>query len=208
MLMLKRLRSVPLMGGVQGPSVSRSPGAAPQKKAGRPMGPSTPRCTDPWRRLWFFCFFFCCGLGFVICCLFRVFVSGVGLLSGFLSPSSPDLCVVFLSVSLLSSCVWLVSSTPCFLFLFLRCWGNPNLFGLGFPLCSLRPAHALRPRPVLRVPHVHLGVAPAPVFFFFPFFPSPSLAFLVLVFLGLPRWCSSLFCGCRFSWWVFLWRLG
>ena len=50
MLMLKRLRSVPLMGGPQGPSVSRSPGAAPQKKAGRPMGPSTPLCTDPWRR--------------------------------------------------------------------------------------------------------------------------------------------------------------
>ena len=30
------------MGGPQGPSVSRSPGATPQEKAGRPMGPSTP----------------------------------------------------------------------------------------------------------------------------------------------------------------------
>ena len=39
MLMLKRLRSVPLMGGPQGPSVSRSPGAAPQKKAGGPWAP-------------------------------------------------------------------------------------------------------------------------------------------------------------------------
>ena len=44
MLILKRSRSVPLMGWPQGPSVSRSPGTAPQKKAGRPMGPSTPLC--------------------------------------------------------------------------------------------------------------------------------------------------------------------
>ena len=44
MLMLKRLRSVPLMGGLPCPSVSRSPEAAPQERAGRPMGPSTPRC--------------------------------------------------------------------------------------------------------------------------------------------------------------------
>ena len=33
------------MGGPQGPSVSRSPEVSPQKKAGRPMGPSTPRCS-------------------------------------------------------------------------------------------------------------------------------------------------------------------
>ena len=45
LLMLLRFRSVPLMGGPQGPSVSRSPGVSPQKKAGRPMGPSTPRCS-------------------------------------------------------------------------------------------------------------------------------------------------------------------
>ena len=44
MLILKRSRSVPLMGGPPGPSVSRSPGTAPQKRAGRPMGPSTPLC--------------------------------------------------------------------------------------------------------------------------------------------------------------------
>ena len=44
MLMLKRLRSVPLMGGLPCPSVSRSPEAAPQERAARPMGPSTPRC--------------------------------------------------------------------------------------------------------------------------------------------------------------------
>ena len=43
-LILKRFRSVPLMGGPQGPSVSRSPETAPQKMAGRPMGPSTPLC--------------------------------------------------------------------------------------------------------------------------------------------------------------------
>ena len=33
------------MGGPQGPPVSRSPGVSPQKKAGRPIGPSTPRCS-------------------------------------------------------------------------------------------------------------------------------------------------------------------
>ena len=33
------------MGGPQGPSLSSSPEVSPQKKAGRPMGPSTPRCS-------------------------------------------------------------------------------------------------------------------------------------------------------------------
>ena len=33
-----------LDGGPQGPSVSRSPGVSPQKRAGQPMGPSTPLC--------------------------------------------------------------------------------------------------------------------------------------------------------------------
>ena len=30
------------MGGLKGPSVSRSPGTAPQKRAGQPMGPLHP----------------------------------------------------------------------------------------------------------------------------------------------------------------------
>ena len=34
-----------LDGGTFVPSVSRSPGVTPRKKAGRPMGPSTPRCS-------------------------------------------------------------------------------------------------------------------------------------------------------------------
>ena len=50
MLILLRLGGVPLMGGPFGPSVSRSPEVTPQEKAGRPMGPSTLQCTDPWRR--------------------------------------------------------------------------------------------------------------------------------------------------------------
>ena len=44
LVILMHLESVPLMGGPQGPSVSRSLEVSPQKKAGRPMGPSTPRC--------------------------------------------------------------------------------------------------------------------------------------------------------------------
>ena len=51
----------------------------------------------------------------------------------------------------------------------LRRWGNPNpIWGLGFPLWSLRAGRGLRLQPALRAPHFPQGFAPAPVFFFFP----------------------------------------
>ena len=53
-------------------------------------------------------------------------------------------------------------------FLFLKRWGNPNpVWGLGFPLCSLLPGHALRPRSVRLAPFIHRGIAPVRVGFFF-----------------------------------------
>ena len=66
------------------------------------------------------------------------------------------------------------SSTPCAFFfsLSLRRWGTPNLFGLGFPLCSR--GHDLLLRPVLRGRHLHQGFHPH-LFFF-----STSLVFLVV----------------------------
>ena len=86
-----------------------------------------------------------------------------------MSPSRPDPCLFFICVLLFSFVRW-VSSTPCSLFLVLslRRWGNPNLFGLGFPLCSLLPARGLRLRPVLPPLQLHPGYA-QPLFFVFFF---------------------------------------
>ena len=72
-----------------------------------------------------------------------------------------------------------------------RRWGNPILFGLGFPLCSLLHGRDRPHRPVLCVPHLHQGFAPH-LFFFF----VVVAHFRFGVF-------SSLFWRCRFSWWVF-----
>ena len=157
------------MGGPFGPSVSRSPEVTPQQ--GGPWAPppcieqipgdvdGSSVCFPVWS--WFLSFG----------CLFRVFCLWGWYFVWSLSPSSPDPCLVFCMCPSFFFCL-VHASPPCFLSFFflalslsLRCWGNPNLFGLGFPLCSLPPAHALRPRPVLRVPHLHLGEAPAPVFF-------------------------------------------
>ena len=60
----------------------------------------------------------------------------------------------------------------------LRRWGNPNLFGLGFPLCFR--GHNLLLRPVLRGRHLHQGLHPH-----LPFFLSTSLVSLVVVGCGL-----------------------
>ena len=58
---------------------------------------------------------------------------------------------------------------------------KPPSGGLGFPLCSLLAAHALRPRPVLQGPHLHQGVAPHLPFFVFVFFFSFVVAARFLV---------------------------
>ena len=96
MLILKRSRSVPLMGGPQGPSVSRSPGTAPQKKAGRPMGPSTPLC-QPQSFLILVSALMLkpTGLCIGICCGALLW----GNVSGSLSPSSFGPCFVYCSGS-------------------------------------------------------------------------------------------------------------
>ena len=62
------------MGGPQGPSVSRSPGVSPQKKAGRPMGPSTPRCSP--QSLLFFILFWMSWNKFSDCFFVQVCVLG------------------------------------------------------------------------------------------------------------------------------------
>ena len=52
--------------------------------------------------------------------------------------------------------------------LFLRRWGNPNLFmGFGIPLVSLHPGRVLRLQLAGLAPHLPQGHRPAPVFFFF-----------------------------------------
>ena len=127
----------------------------------------------------------------------RFFVSGVGLLSGFLSPSSPDPCLVFVCVP--PFCVWFVSSPPCFLLssLSLRRWGNPNpLWGVWVSPCvsSSRTRSPTSTRTLTSAPTP--WPRPALAFFFFSFSPSSSLVFLVLVFLGLSWWC------CVSSWFV------
>ena len=101
-------------------------------------------------------------------------------------------------MSFVFSFVWLVSSTPCFLlFSFsLRRWGNPNLFGLGFPLCFR--GHALAPRPVLRGRHLLPGHLPHLFFFFSDAvrLSGGGWSWLVVVALGLSLSLSLL------SWWL------
>ena len=113
----------------------------------------------------------------------RVFVSGV-VVCLVCEPFKPRPVFGFFVWVPPSFCVWLVIVDAVFslFFSFSQALGKPKppSGGLGFPLCSLLPARGLRLRPVLRVPHVHLGEAPAPVFFFFP---SPSFVFRFGVFL-------------------------
>ena len=96
---------------------------------------------------------------------FAFFVSGVGLLSGFLSPSSPDPCLVFVCVP--SFCVWLVSSTPCFSLSLSQALGKPKPIWFGFPLvfsssCTRSPSTTRTLTSARTSRH-----CPAPVFFFF-----------------------------------------
>ena len=91
-----------MVGGSSDPSVPWSPGVTLQENAGRPMGPSTLRCSYLWDVVVVFVF------GSSGLCLFVVkpllFPRGRLLLSGPLSPSRPDPCLFFncLSSSFLS----------------------------------------------------------------------------------------------------------
>ena len=125
------------------------------------------------------------------------------MLSGTLSPSRPDPCLVLLFVSPLFSLFGLFVDVVFFLsFLSLRRWGNPSpLRGFGVPFVFLHPAHALRLRPVLRARHLHHGHAPHLFLFFLSFFfssSSSSLVFRFGCFFGFLSW------WCWVSWWVFL----
>ena len=96
LLLLKRFRSVPLMGGPQGPSVSRSPGTAPQKRAGLAHGPLHPALSAPQSFLVLMSLQGCCGeKGFCFGLLLRGFALRTELY-GFLSPSSFGPCFAFL----------------------------------------------------------------------------------------------------------------
>ena len=109
----------------------------------------------------------------------------------FLSPSSPDPCLVSVCVPFFS-CVWFVSSPPCFLLssLSLRRWGNPNpLRGFGVPLVfsSSRTRSPTSTRTSRSAPTPRR--CPAPAFFF----SSSPLVFWVGVF---SFWsCRCLFHG-------------
>ena len=159
------------MGGSSDPSVPRSPGATLQEQAGRPMGPSTLQCEFPWEfvddyagllsRLFGLWSVFCRAVVFPRvgeCVLVRCALhdpTGVCCLRA--CPLRFFLCLVLSSTPCLSLCFSL--SFPH------RRWGNPNLFGLGFPLCSR--GHDLLLRPVPRGRHLHQGFRPHLFFFFF-----------------------------------------
>ena len=137
MLMLKRLRSVPLMGGPQGPSVSRFLGQLLRRRRGGPWAPPPRSVQIPGdvdgSSVYSFvvvsvlssadCFAFFCLWGWA--------------LVWFLSPSSPDPCLVFVCV--LHFCVWscFVAAVFSLVFSFSQALGKPKppLGGLGFPLC-------------------------------------------------------------------------
>ena len=129
------------------------------------------------------CWIFCIGFGLIFC-LFVLGYSSLGwILVWPFSPSKLDPCRYLFGSFSLSFC--LVCSPATFFSLFLsffflslslRRWGNPNPLGVWVSLVTLLRAHGLRPRPVLPLPLIHQGPAPAPVFFCF----SPSFAWVVV----------------------------
>ena len=156
------------MGGSSDPSVLRSPGATPQK--GRAAhGPRHPAVIIPLR----LCLLDVClllGVSWVFVWLL-VWVSWSSGLKCCLvwcplrsAPCLLDVCVPSFFLLLFGT---FADDVLVSFFLSLRRWGNPNpVWGLGFPLCSLPLGRGLRLRSVPLAQHIHLGIAPAPVFFF------------------------------------------
>ena len=184
--------AVPVVGGYLYPSVLRSPGVTPQECRAA-HGPLHPAVTNPprhcWFGIWFLFGFSGMDVGYSVWCFF---VSGVGLLSGFvalkdLTPVCPDVCG---PLSLF--CAWFVRRRR-----FSLC---PSLSqvqkGFGFPLVFLHPGHGLLFQPVRLHLLIHQGHAQLLPFFFFDA--------RVGVFVGGSR-CLVRLSVCRSvfrSWWV------
>ena len=131
------LEAVALVGGSSDPSVPRSPGVTLQEKAGRSMGPSTLRCEFPWEVVvvyvgllfWLFRFL-------SVLCEAVVHSQGSVFVFVPLSPSRPDPCLLFNSLS--SSFLFLsgtfIDSVSLSLSLFLsHALGKPKPFWFGVP---------------------------------------------------------------------------
>ena len=78
--------------------------------------------------------------------LLRLFLSLGLALCLVVCSSRPDPCVVCCSRPSFS--VWLFGSSATFVFVSLRCWGNPNPSWFGFPLVFFHRGHDLHPRPI------------------------------------------------------------
>ena len=79
-----------LDGGDIRPPVSRSPGVTPRKKAGRPMGPSTPRCSSS--KLFGFCIVFVAAVKVLFWVCSMACSLGIKWYGNF-SPSRPGPCL-------------------------------------------------------------------------------------------------------------------
>ena len=179
------------MGGPFGPSVSRSPGVTLQEKAGWPMGPSTLRCEFPWEVVVVYVglLFWLCSFLSVLCEAIVIFQGSVFVFSP-LSPSRPDLCLLFncLSSSFLFLSGTFVDAVVSLLFSSLRRWGNLNPFrGVwGSPCVSSTWTRSpTSTRTLCSAPSP--WPRPAPACFFF----LSSLSIVGMVALGLvsPGFC-------------------
>ena len=195
--------AVPLVGELRVPRYQGPLGCLLRRRQGGPWAPPPRDVQVPGDVHGSSCWIFCVGLGLVLC-LFVLGYSSLGLvLVWSFSPSRLDPCRYFVWV-LLSLFVWCVRRRRFSLFFFslslslsLSGAGETQTpSGFGFPLVTLLRAHGLRPRPVLPLPLIHQGPAPAPVFFFV----SPTFAWVVVGFLfsgwGLGSVCVLVGSGC------------
>ena len=100
---------------------------------------------------------------------FEFLLGSEDFLCAFVCPSRPDPCSHLFWIPLSSFVVWMFffcsPSSRLSFSLFSQALGNHKpRGGLWFPLCSLRPGHGHRLRPVLLRLQLHLGQRPAPVF--------------------------------------------